>query len=165
MWGIFHSADVCCAPGAGVGEAGSGTKAFWWSRGTEEGKGSDLKGNNVQPLAAVKWKAEGVIHYKRSSVTLDLGKQIHISQSSEEYQMGQLPTAGVATTLWWRSLIKPLVPTDANACAPATAYGCKWCADICLDYFGRKNTPTPQHSHLPFSYPDFSLDAGGAPQK
>lgn len=147
------------------GRAGSGAKAFWWSGGAEEGTGSDLRENKVQPLAAVKWKAECVINYKRSSLTSNLGKRIHTSQSSEEHQMGQLPTSGVTTTLWWRSLIQPLVPTDANTCAPATAHGCKWRADICLDYFGRKNPTTTQHSHLPFLYPNFSLDAGGAPWK
>lgn len=54
------------------GRVGSRAKVFWWGRGTAEGMGSDLKENKVQPLAAVKRKAEGVISHKSSSLTSDL---------------------------------------------------------------------------------------------
>lgn len=50
-----------------------------------------------------------LISDKRSSLTFDLGKWIHISQSTEEYQMGQLPIPDVKISVGWRYLIQPLV--------------------------------------------------------
>lgn len=70
-------------------------------------------------------------------------KWIHTSQSSEEHQTGQLPSSGVTTTPWW-SLIQPLVTKDANACAPATSHGCKWCADM-FGLFWEEKSPK-QHN-------------------
>lgn len=75
-----------------------------------------LKGNKVQPLATVRWKAEGAISYRASSLTSHLGKGIYLSQSSEEHQTGQLPT------LCWRC--SPQWPQKQPLVSLAVIFGC-----------------------------------------